>query len=158
MARILVVDDEEAIREFLAECLRTQRYLVIEEADGDAALRRLEAESFDLLITDLRMPGRSGLELLAEARGRWPEMETLLITALRDEAHRFAITFHRRRRGRVASELDDVPGVGPSRRRLLLRHFGSLSGLRQASRDEVRAVPGVPRAVADAVFDRLQRR
>jgi excinuclease ABC subunit C len=81
--------------------------------------------------------------------------ETLLIAALRDEAHRFAITYHRKTRGRIASELDDVPGVGPTRRRALLRHFGSLSALRAASRDELRAMPGLPAAVADAVFARL---
>jgi excinuclease ABC subunit C len=82
--------------------------------------------------------------------------ETLLIAALRDEAHRFAITFHRQRRGRLTSELDDIKGVGPSRRRVLLRHFGSLTALRAASREALRAVPGVPPAVADAVFLRLQ--
>jgi excinuclease ABC subunit C len=82
--------------------------------------------------------------------------ETLLIGALRDEAHRFAITYHRQRRGRIASELDDVPGVGPLRRKSMLRHFGSLSALRMASRDQLRAMPGLPRAVADAVFERMR--
>jgi excinuclease ABC subunit C len=82
--------------------------------------------------------------------------ETLLIAALRDEAHRFAITYHRHRRGRLGSELDGVAGVGPQRRRQLLRHFGSLTALRAASRDQLRAVQGVPAKVADAVFDRLQ--
>lgn len=83
--------------------------------------------------------------------------ETLLITAIRDEAHRFAISFHRQLRGRIGSELDEVPGVGPSRRRALLRHFGSLSDLRAASREDVRAVPGLPGSVADAVYERLHR-
>jgi excinuclease ABC subunit C len=82
--------------------------------------------------------------------------ETLLLAALRDEAHRFAITYHRQQRGRITSDLDEVAGVGPTRRRLLLRHFGSLARLREASRDELRAVPGLPAAVADAVFDRLR--
>jgi excinuclease ABC subunit C len=81
--------------------------------------------------------------------------ETLLLAALRDEAHRFAITYHRQRRSRPASELDGVPGLGPTRRRALLRHFGSLQGLRSAARDQVRAVPGLPAAVAEAVFARL---
>jgi excinuclease ABC subunit C len=48
-----------------------------------------------------------------------------------------------------------VPGVGPGRRRLLLRHFGSLRGQRAASRDDLRAVPGLPVSVADAVFEAL---
>lgn len=82
--------------------------------------------------------------------------ETLLVAALRDEAHRFAITYHRQTRGRITSELDDVPGVGPTRRKAMLRHFGSLSGLRAASREQLRAMPGLPQAVADAVFERLQ--
>jgi excinuclease ABC subunit C len=82
--------------------------------------------------------------------------ETLLVAALRDEAHRFAITYHRQTRGRIASELDEVPGVGPTRRKAMLRHFGSLSALRAASREQLRAMPGLPQAVADAVFERLQ--
>ena len=81
--------------------------------------------------------------------------ETLLVAALRDEAHRFAITFHRQTRGRIASELDEVEGVGPTRRKLLLRHFGSLAALRAASADALRAVPGLPAAVAEAVWQRL---
>jgi excinuclease ABC subunit C len=83
--------------------------------------------------------------------------ETLLVAALRDEAHRFAITYHRKARGRIASELDGVPGVGPTRRRALLRHFGSLSALRAASREQLQAMPGLPATVADAVFARLHR-
>jgi excinuclease ABC subunit C len=82
--------------------------------------------------------------------------ETLLVAALRDEAHRFAITYHRKARGRIGSELDEVPGVGPTRRRALLRHFGSLSALRAASHEQLRAMPGLPATVADAVFARLQ--
>jgi excinuclease ABC subunit C len=82
--------------------------------------------------------------------------ETLLVAGLRDEAHRFAITYHRQTRGRIGSELDEVPGVGPTRRKALLRHFGSLSALRAASREQLRAMPGLPAAVADAVFERLQ--
>jgi len=81
--------------------------------------------------------------------------ETLLVAALRDEAHRFAITYHRKRRGRIGSELDEIPGIGKERRRLLLRHFGSLSALRSATREQLRAVPGLPEPTADLVFDRL---
>jgi excinuclease ABC subunit C len=82
--------------------------------------------------------------------------ETLLLAGLRDEAHRFAITYHRQARGRITSALDEVPGVGPTRRKALLRHFGSLTALRGASRDQLRAMPGLPATVADAVFERLQ--
>jgi excinuclease ABC subunit C len=75
-----------------------------------------------------------------------------LIQRIRDEAHRFALTFHRaaRRMRDLRSELDDVPGIGPRRRRALLRHFGSLAGVRRATRDELIAVVGAK--AADAVL------
>ncbi len=80
--------------------------------------------------------------------------EIYLLQQLRDEAHRFAITFHRqsRRRRNLASELDNIPGVGPSRRRTLLKHFGSLKRVKTASLGELKEAPGVPDKVAVAVF------
>jgi excinuclease ABC subunit C len=76
---------------------------------------------------------------------------------LRDEAHRFAITYHREKRGRraLASPLDDVPGVGPTRKRSLLRRFGSLTRLRAADAEEIAATPGVGRALAEQIYERL---
>ncbi len=76
----------------------------------------------------------------------------LLLQRVRDEAHRFAVTFHRRARviRDLRSELDDIPGVGARRRRALLRAFGSLAGVRRASREDLLGVVG-PR-VADAVL------
>ncbi|HEY7286033.1 MAG TPA: excinuclease ABC subunit UvrC [Vicinamibacterales bacterium] len=76
----------------------------------------------------------------------------LLIQRIRDEAHRFAVTFHRRARTMrdLRSELDDVPGVGPRRRRTLLTKFGSLAGVRRATREELAAVVGA--RTADAVL------
>lgn len=76
----------------------------------------------------------------------------LLLQRIRDEAHRFAVSFHRRaRRMRdLGSELDDVPGIGPRRRRALLGRFGSLGGVRRASREELVAVVGT--RTADAVL------
>ncbi|HKE00600.1 MAG TPA: excinuclease ABC subunit UvrC, partial [Planctomycetota bacterium] len=77
---------------------------------------------------------------------------------LRDEAHRFAITYHRKMRGTLTSELDAVAGVGPTRRRALLRAFGSLTALRAASAEEiVERVPGISRTVAEAVAKSLSR-
>ncbi|MFN2568131.1 MAG: excinuclease ABC subunit UvrC [Candidatus Dormibacteria bacterium] len=80
-----------------------------------------------------------------------------LVQRIRDEAHRFAITRHRARRGRSAlrSRLDSVPGLGPARKRVLLRHFGSLDGIREASLDELTAVPGIPRTVAMSIKELL---
>ncbi len=76
---------------------------------------------------------------------------------LRDEAHRFAITYHREKRARraLASPLDDVPGVGPARKKALLKRFGSLARLSRASVDEIAGTPGVGPEVARAVHERL---
>jgi excinuclease ABC subunit C len=81
--------------------------------------------------------------------------ETLLVAAIRDEAHRFAITYHRKVRGRLTSRLDSIDGIGPERRRTLLRHFGSLRGVTGASVDELCEVGGLPRAVAERVHAAL---
>ncbi|MGH7608652.1 MAG: excinuclease ABC subunit UvrC [Candidatus Dormibacteria bacterium] len=80
-----------------------------------------------------------------------------LVQRVRDEAHRFAITRHRARRAKagVHSRLDEISGVGPRRRRALLRRFGSVEGIRQASAEELTAVPGVTRAVAAAIKEIL---
>ncbi len=80
-----------------------------------------------------------------------------LMQRVRDEAHRFAITHHRARRRRtgIASQLDSIPGVGPARRKALLKAFGSLGAIRLASVEQLAAVPGVPRTVALAVKEHL---
>jgi excinuclease ABC subunit C len=78
----------------------------------------------------------------------------LLLQRIRDEAHRFAITFHRRARSMrdLRSELDDVPGIGPRRRRLLLTRFGSVAGVRRATREELSAAIGSKAAAAVLAF------
>jgi excinuclease ABC subunit C len=80
-----------------------------------------------------------------------------LLQRIRDEAHRFAITYHRQRRskGMTASALDGVPGLGPSRRTALLKHFGSVRKLRAADVDEIAALPGFGRRTAVAVLAAL---
>jgi len=80
-----------------------------------------------------------------------------LVQRIRDEAHRFAITFHREKRGKVAvaSQLDAVPGIGPARRKALLSRFGSIEGIREASIDELAAVPGMTRAAAQRIRESL---
>ena len=76
-----------------------------------------------------------------------------LVQRVRDEAHRFAVTYHRSLRGKrsVRSLLDDVPGVGPRRKRELIRRFGSVKGIRDAAVDDIAAVPGISRALADRI-------
>jgi two-component system nitrogen regulation response regulator GlnG len=80
MPRILVVDDEEAIRSGLAEILREEGYEVEERPDAQAALAGLRDELFDLVCTDVRMPGMDGLELLQRIKTESPETEVIVIT------------------------------------------------------------------------------
>lgn len=79
--------------------------------------------------------------------------ELYLLSRIRDEAHRFANTFHQqqRKRSTLRSSLDDIPGIGAKRRRELLRHFGSLKAIRQASAEDLAAVAGMSRKAAEAV-------
>ncbi len=79
--------------------------------------------------------------------------ELFLLTRLRDEAHRFAITYHRKLRDRrtLRSGLDEIPGIGSARRRALLKRFGSLKGVREASPAELTEVPGISLALADRI-------
>jgi excinuclease ABC subunit C len=82
-----------------------------------------------------------------------------LVQRIRDEAHRFAITYHRDVRGKRAlrSELDDIPGIGPGRKRLLLKRFGSVRRIREASVDEVAETPGISRDLAERLKSHLAR-
>ena len=77
---------------------------------------------------------------------------------LRDEAHRFAITFHRESRQKRAlrSPLDDVPGVGPARKKALLKRFGSLARLRRAEVEQIAETPGIGRELASTIHERLR--
>jgi len=81
-----------------------------------------------------------------------------LIQRIRDEAHRFAITAHRKRRAKqgMASALDSIPGIGPARRKSLLKHFGSVDKIREASVVELTAVPGITQTLAESVKAHLE--
>jgi len=80
-----------------------------------------------------------------------------LVQRIRDEAHRFALTYHQHVRTRqgIASQLDKVPGIGPRRRKTLLEHFGSLEAIRHASLEELAALPGITRRVAEQIKSHL---
>jgi excinuclease ABC subunit C len=86
-----------------------------------------------------------------------PELQ--LVQRVRDEAHRFAITHHRIRRDKAmtASIMDDLPGIGPARKRALLKHFGSPEAVLNASREALENVPGFPQKVARDLFNHLNR-
>ena len=78
-----------------------------------------------------------------------------LVQRIRDEAHRFALQHHRHRRGKssITSQLEKIPGIGPKRRKSLLRHFGSLEQIRKASLAELIAVDGMTAPSAQSVKD-----
>jgi excinuclease ABC subunit C len=101
---------------------------------------------------EIFLPGRPDSILLSRR-----SQGLFLIQRIRDEAHRFAITAHRSLRGKkgIASQLDAIPGVGPTRRRALLKHFGSIDAIRAADVDAIAAVPGIPRDVAIALKENL---
>lgn len=82
-----------------------------------------------------------------------------LVQRIRDEAHRFAITYHRDVRGKRAlrSELDEVPGIGPGRKKALLKRFGSVRRIREVSVEEVAATPGISRDLAERLKSHLAR-
>jgi len=77
-----------------------------------------------------------------------------LITRIQDEAHRFAIEYHRslRSKDQVKSALDDIPGVGPARRKALMRHFQSLEEIRNAEVEELASLPEIPQHIAESIY------
>jgi excinuclease ABC subunit C len=105
-------------------------------------------------IEEVFQPGRRTPLVLDHST---PELQ--LLQRVRDEAHRFALTHHRGRRDRAmtASLLDDLPGIGPTRKQALLTHFGSPEAVAAASSEELQAVPGLPAKVARELHARLHR-
>jgi excinuclease ABC subunit C len=105
-------------------------------------------------IEEVFLPGaRSPVVLPHET----PELQ--LLQRVRDEAHRFAITHHRIRRDKAMTEsiMDDLPGIGPARKRALLKHFGSPDAVLAAGREELEQVPGVPQKVGRALYAHLNK-
>src|SRR3954453_2690756 len=105
-------------------------------------------------IEEVFFPGRAQPLRLAHET---PELQ--LLQRVRDEAHRFAITHHRIRRDKAMTEsiMDELPGIGPARKRALLKHFGSPEAVLAAPRDALESVPGVPQKVARELYAHLNR-
>jgi excinuclease ABC subunit C len=105
-------------------------------------------------VEEVFMPGlREPLRLAHDT----PELQ--LLQRVRDEAHRFAITHHRIRRDKAMTEsiMDELPGIGPNRKRALLRHFGSPEAVLGATREQLEAVPGMPAKVGRDLYHHLNR-
>ncbi|MGH8270896.1 MAG: excinuclease ABC subunit UvrC [Gammaproteobacteria bacterium] len=171
-------DDYAALAEVLARRYRrvvaagaTLPDLVLVDG-GPAQVRRAQRVFDDLGLRNLRLAGvtkgpgrRAAMDRLVLA----PRGQTLalgadspalhLVQALRDEAHRFALAGHRRRRAnrRLESVLDAVPGIGPVRHRQLLAHFGGLTEVKRAGVDELTTVPGINRALAERIVEQLEK-
>jgi len=137
--------------------------LLVDGGKGQLAVAVEVLESYDLLDTvpvaalakrreEIFLPDRSKpIVLPRQSSGLF------LVQRVRDEAHRFAVSHHRvrRRKAGLTSQLESIPGVGPARRKALLKTFGSIEAIRAASLEELDAVPGLPHSVAKAILDRL---
>ncbi|MGH2724384.1 MAG: excinuclease ABC subunit UvrC [Actinomycetota bacterium] len=175
-------DDLASMEEMLRR--RFARYM--DERNRPAGERRRFSYSPALVVVDggrgqlgvaLRVLGELGLDIPAAGLAKrleevfipgQPEplriprgSEALFVLQhVRDEAHRFAVAYHRKKRRRraLASPLDEVPGIGPARKKALLRRFGSLARLARASREEIATTPGVGPALAAEIEARLHGR
>ena len=163
-------DDFAAIHEVVTRYLTRRRdegeplpdLIVIDGGKGqlNAAVDAAKALGFERIpIVSLAkreeevfLPGRADALRLSR---RSPSLR--LLQRARDEAHRFGLAYNRKRRAQrtITSELLDIPGVGPTRRRRLLERFGSLAGVRSATAGELAAVPGLSTALAERILEHL---
>jgi excinuclease ABC subunit C len=124
-------------------------------AASEAGAAALPLASLAKREEEVYLPGRADPLRLSR---RSPSLK--LLQRARDEAHRFAVSYSRNRRAKriITSELLTIPGVGPNRRRVLLERFGSVAGVRTATRDEIASLPGFSHRLAERILDRLERR
>lgn len=153
---LVVVDGGKGQLNVAVEVLRE---LEINEVDvvGLAKMRvERDARAPEVKRSDERvfLPGRKNPVVLRSNSGA-----LFLLQRIRDEAHRFAVSYHRelRAKERLRSPLDAIDGVGPERRKALLRHFGSLTRIRAATVEDLAAVPGIPRSLAAVVHAHFDR-
>jgi excinuclease ABC subunit C len=124
------------------------------EVMDDLGVKGIKVVSLAKRMEEVFVPGRA--EPIVIPRGA----EALyLLQQIRDEAHRFAIAYHRLKRGKrmTQSALDGIPGLGETRKKKLLKHFGSVKRIREAAPEDLEAVPGLPKKVAGAVYEALHQ-
>jgi excinuclease ABC subunit C len=121
---------------------------------GELGITDLPITGLAKRFEELHLPGRAGPIVLPRR-----SQALYLVQRIRDEAHRFAITYHRDVRGKRAlhSQLDDIAGIGPGRKRALLKRFGSVRRIREASVEEVASVRGISRDLAESIKSQLAR-
>jgi excinuclease ABC subunit C len=122
-------------------------------AIAELGVEGVEVASLAKRMEEVFRPGRPDSILLPRS-----SEALFLVMRIRDEAHRFAITYHRSLRGRemVESVFDDIPGVGPSRRSALLRHFGTVRALKEATVADIAEVDGISEGLARTIHDHLR--
>jgi excinuclease ABC subunit C len=162
--RFARVGAEPASAEWNESFAATPNLVVIDGGKGQlsaalAAMQELELPRVAVIalakrIEEVFVPGQSRPILLPEHSAGLQ-----LLQRIRDEAHRFAVTFHRQRRDASAraSIFDELEGVGPARRRALLRHFGSAERVLGATQEELEGVPGVPAKTARSIYAQLHK-
>jgi excinuclease ABC subunit C len=124
----------------------------VDPGDAASVLADVSFVALAKRLEEVHVPGRP--DPVALPRG---SDALYLLQRVRDEAHRFALQYQRRRRRKsVASGLDDVPGIGPARRKALLRRFGSVEQIRQAPLDELMQVEGLSRTLAERLHEHLR--
>lgn len=142
-----------ATMEIISELGLSDRFDLVSLAKSRVAR---DVESTDIRKSDERvfLPGRKNPVVL-----RQNSAPLLLLAAIRDEAHRFAIEYHRTLRSKegIASGIEQIPGIGAKRRTALLKHFGSLQRLQEAGEEEIAAVAGINHAAATAVYRWLHK-
>jgi excinuclease ABC subunit C len=170
-------DDVGAIREVIARRFarlrdavpdesfsRLPNLLVVDGGKGQLAAARAAMEGADLpRVAVIALAKREeevfvpGLSAPVALDRHSPGLQ--LLQRIRDEAHRVALRYHRRRRDAKAKEtiFEDLPGVGPVRRRAILRHFGSVERFLQASQEELEGVPGLPQKTARSLYAALHK-
>jgi excinuclease ABC subunit C len=127
----------------LAAAMKALQKLKIEEIGVAALAKKME---------EIYMPGRRGAVCLPR------DSEALrMLQRIRDEAHRYALTYHRLQRDKRArrSALDDIPGIGPKRKKYLMRHYGSLAGIAAASLEELQGLSFLDKKTAANVYSIL---